>query len=159
MPSTKPTIVLIPGSFCPAALVWDAVMSHLHEAGYDTLAIELPTVSPPSTAPAKTMANDAAHTHGIIEALANDDKEVLVVMHSYGGIPGTQAVEGLTRKERKGKGKEGGVMGMVHVSSLLINEGENSEDSFAAFRGEPPDFFKVSVYLLPTSPGLQVRIS
>lgn len=147
MTSSKPTILLIPGSFCPSALIWDAVIDKLHHAGFDSLAVELPTVSPPSTAVPKTMADDAAHIHGVIEALANDGKHVLVVMHSYGGIPGTQAVEGLTKKERQERGKDGGVMGMVYVTSLLINAGENSEDSFAAFRGEPPDFFRVSVCL------------
>ena len=149
MASTKPTIVLVPGSFCSAALLWDAVIDKLHNAVYDAIAVELQTVSPPSTAPAKTMADDAAHIHGIVEALANDEKEVLVVMHSYGGIPGTQAVKGLTRKERQEQGKAGGVTGLVYVSSLLINEGESSEDSFAAFRGSPPEFFKVHVLLFP----------
>ena len=147
MASTKPTIVLIPGSFCSAALLWDAVIDKLHNAGYDAVAVELRTVSPPSTAPAKTMGDDAAHIHGVIEALANDDKEVLVVMHSYGGIPGTQAVKDMTRKERQDQGKKGGVTGLVYVSSLLINEGESSEDSFAPFRGSPPEFFKVHVLL------------
>ncbi len=93
------------------------------------------------------MADDAAHIHGVVEALADDSKEVLVVMHSYGGIPGTQAMKSLTGKERKGDGKQGGVTGMVYVTSLLINEGESSEDSFAAFRGDSPGFFRVSVCL------------
>ena len=146
MAFTRPTIVLIPGSFCSAALLWDAVVDKLHNVGYDTLAIELQTVSPPSTAPAKTMADDAAHIHGIVEALANDGKEVLVVMSSYGGIPGTQAVKNLTQKERQEQGKGGGVTGLVYVSSLLVNEGESSEESFAAF-ATPREFFRVSVRL------------
>ena len=97
------------------------------------------------------MADDAAHIHGIIEALVDDDKDVLVAMHSYGGIPGTQAVRGLTREERKkqqqGRKEGGGVMGLVYVSSLLVNAGESSEDSFAGVGGEPPDIFGVSVRL------------
>ena len=144
MAFTRPTIVLIPGSFCSSALVWDAVIDKLHNAGYDTLAVELQTVSPPSTAPAKTMTDDAAHIHGIVEALANDDKEVIVVMSSYGGIPGTQAVKNMTQKERQEQGKGGGVTGLVYVSALLINEGESSEDSFEAFP-MPHEFFRVSV--------------
>ena len=149
MASTKPTIVLVPGSFCSSALVWDAVIDRLHNAGYDTLAVELQTVSHPSTAPAKTMADDAAHIHGIVEALANDGKEVLVVMHSYGGIPGTQAMKNLTRKEREEQGKEGGITGLVYISSLLVNEGESSDDSFAAFATAPREFFRISVRLSP----------
>ncbi|MCJ1303207.1 GABA-specific high-affinity permease [Hypocenomyce scalaris] len=78
----------------------------LHNAGYDTLAVELQSVSPPSTAPAKTVADDAAHIHGIVEALARDDKEVLVVMSSHGGIPGTQAVKNLTKKNDRSKARE-----------------------------------------------------
>ena len=100
------------------------------------------------------MADDAAHIHGVIDALINHDgKDVLVAMHSYGGIPGTQAVRGLTRKEREKQQqqgrtlREGGVVGLVYVSSLLVNEGESSEDSFAGVGGEPPDIFGVSVRL------------
>ena len=146
MASTKPTIVLIPGSFCSAALMWDAVIDKLHHVGYDALAVELQTVSPPSTAPPKTMADDAAHIHGIVEALANDNKQILLVMHSYGGIPGTQAVKDLTAKERQEQGKGGGLTGLVYVSSLLINEGQSSDESFAPFAAAtPPEFFRVSV--------------
>ena len=148
MAHTRPTIVLVPGSFCSAALLWDAVVDKLHNAEYDAFAIELQTVGPPPTTPAKTMADDSAHIHGIVEALANDGKEVLVVMHSYGGIPGTQAVKNLSRKEQQKQGKEGGIIGLVYVSSLLLNEGESSNDSFAAFGPPmPPEVFRLSVRL------------
>lgn len=120
-------------------------MDILHHAGYEAVAVELPSVSPPSTAPAKTMTDDAAHIRGIVEALANDGKDVLLVNHSYGGIPGTQSIQGLTRKERSEQDKEGGVIGLVYITSLLINEGENSNESFAPFSAEPPGFFNVSV--------------
>ncbi len=142
----RPTILLVPGSFCPAALFWDSVVDRLHTAGYDTLAVELPTVQAPSTAPANTMADDAAYINGIIEALANDGKEVLVTMHSYGGIPGTQAMQNVTQKERHEQGKEGGVTGLLYISSFLVNEGESSGDSSAPFP-ESRDFIDVSVCL------------
>lgn len=147
MTTTKPTIVLIPGSFCSAALLWDPVIDGLHDAGYEALSVELKTVGPPSTSPAKTMADDAAHVHGIVEALANDGIEVLIVMSSYGGIPGTQAVQGLHLTERQNSGKPGGVMGLVYVSALLVNTGESSEDSFAPFvtPHASHSFFRLSV--------------
>ena len=132
----KPTIVLVPGSFCSAALLWDQVVDKLHDAGYTTIAVELQTVGPVSTAPAKTLADDAAHIHGVVEALANEGKDVILAMASYGGIPGTQAVKNLIRKERQSQGKEGGIVGLVYLSALLINEGECSNDSFAPF-GRP----------------------
>lgn len=147
MASTKPTVVLVPGSFCSGALQWDVVIDKLHDAGYEALAVELQTVSPPSTAPAKTMADDAAHIHGVVEALADDGEDVVLVMSSYGGIPGTQAVKDLSRKERQAQGKKGGIAALVYVSSLLINEGESSTDSFAPFAQptDTPGLIKVSV--------------
>lgn len=70
-------------------------------------------------------------------------------MSSYGGIPGTQAVKDLTWKERLEQGKGGGVSGLVYVSSVLLNEGESSNESFAPFRSpdaaQAQEFLKVSV--------------
>ncbi|KAK5064313.1 hypothetical protein LTR84_000146 [Exophiala bonariae] len=150
----KPTVVLIPGSFCSAALLWDAVIDDLHDAGYEATAIELRTVSPPSTSPPRTMTDDAAHIHGVIEALANEGREILIVMSSYGGIPGTQATQDMTLSQRQSDGKTGGVMGLVYVSALLINEGESSEDSFAPFVTPQAShsFFKVSGEYLHLDP-------
>ena len=119
-------------------------MDILYKEGYDAIAVELPSVNPPSTEPAKTMVDDAARIHGIVESLANDGKDAVLVMHAYGGIPGTQSVHGLTRKERSEQGKEGGVTGLIYISSLLVNEGENAQDSIAPFSGLP-DFFKFAV--------------
>lgn len=146
MAGDKPTIVLVPSSFCPSALLWDKVIDKLHSAGYDAIAVELQSVSPPSTAPGKTMSDDAAHIHGVVERLADEGKAVVLAMHSYGGIPGTQSVKGLSRKERQQQGKKGGVARLVYVAAMLINEGENSGDSFGEF-AEPREYFKVSVCL------------
>jgi pimeloyl-ACP methyl ester carboxylesterase len=162
-PTTKPTIVLIPSSFCPSALLWDKTVDILHSSGYDTIAIELPTVGPPSTAPGKTMLDDAAQIHGIVEALADEGKDVMLVMHSYGGIPGTQSVHGLSRKERSQQGKAGGVVRLIYISALLINEGETSNDSLAPFTSGPPPFFRPAVSCIrflppPSLPSLSPKV-
>lgn len=151
-PQAMPTILLIPSSFCPSALLWDKTINHLHRAGYATLAIELPSVGPPSTAPGKTMLDDAAHIHGIVQQLADGGgKEVVLVMHSYGGVLGTQAVDGLSVKERSERGAKGGVIGLVYVNAILINAGENLMESLAPFSGGgPPEFFRFEVWHGPS---------
>jgi pimeloyl-ACP methyl ester carboxylesterase len=143
--TTKPTIILVPSSFCPSALLWDKTVDILRSSGYDTIAIELPTVEPPATAPEKSMLDDAVPIHGVVEARANDGKDAMLVMHSYGEIPGTQAVHGLSRKERSQEGKTGGVACLVYISALLVKEGENSNDSLAPFTSGLPPFFTPAV--------------
>ena len=150
-----PTIVLVPSSFCSASLTWNAVVDALFSAGHhDVVAVDLPSVSPPSSLPGKNMTDDANHIRGVIEAIANKGREVVLVMHSYGGIPGTQSLSGVTRGERRNaaggndKGKEGtgvgGVVRLVYVSSLLVREGENSDDSLKPFKRQA-DLFRVEV--------------
>lgn len=145
-----PTIVLVPSSFCSASLTWNAVVDALFSAGHhDVVAVDLPSVSPPSSLPGKNMTDDANHIRGVIEAIANKGREVVLVMHSYGGIPGTQSLSGVTRHERRNaaggndKGK-GGVVRLVYASSLLVREGENSEDSFKPFERQA-DLFRLEV--------------
>jgi hypothetical protein len=84
MASARPTIVLIPSSFCPSALLWYKIIDILHSRSYDTVAVELPSIGSTSTAPAKTMLEDAVHIYGIVEYLANDGKDILLVMIRMG---------------------------------------------------------------------------
>jgi pimeloyl-ACP methyl ester carboxylesterase len=48
-------------------------------------------------------------------------KDVMVVMHSYGGIVGTEAVhESLAKKAREGKVLPGGVLGLLYMCAFLL---------------------------------------
>ena len=140
----KPTILLIPGSFCPSALFYDPVVDRLFAAGYDAIPIELLTCTAPSTAKAATMEDDAARIHGVAEKLLDLGKDVVIVMNSYGGLPGTQACEGLSKKEREAAGKPGAVTGLVYLTALLVQDGESLGESMAGDAGLP-EYLKVDV--------------
>lgn len=145
MASTKPTILLVPGSFCPSALFFDPVANQLRKAGYSVIPIELLTVGPPSTAKPATMEDDAARIHGIVEWLLDNGKDVLIAMNSYGGIPTTQACQGLSKKERDAGGKIGGqIIGLVYMSALLVQNNENLAESLGTGAGLP-DYVKINV--------------
>ena len=53
-----------------------------------------------------------------------DGFEVVVLMHSYGGQPGSAAMKGLGVKERARGGKKGGVSRLVYVASYALRVGE-----------------------------------
>jgi pimeloyl-ACP methyl ester carboxylesterase len=69
------------------------------------------------------MYDDADHIHKTIAGLADQGNSVILVVNSYGGIPGTQAVKGLSKAERAGYGKAGALVGIVYLSSFIAEEG------------------------------------
>lgn len=50
------------------------------------------------------------------------EKDVVVVYHSYGGIPGGGAAYGLSKTARAKEGKKGVVTGLTYVSGFVIRE-------------------------------------
>ena len=51
------------------------------------------------------------------------DHDVIVVMHSYSGIPGGQALDGLDKKTTTEQGLKGGVVRLVYIMSFIVPEG------------------------------------
>lgn len=49
----------------------------------------------------------------ILEELDNKGNDVVLVVHSYGGLCGTNACEGLAKKDREGKNTS--VLGVVYL--------------------------------------------
>lgn len=47
-----------------------------------------------------------------------------MLLHSYGGLPGSAAMKGLGTSDRLRDGKKGGVKRLVYVSSYVLMEGE-----------------------------------
>jgi len=55
-----------------------------------------------------------------------EKKRVIVVMHSYGGVVGTQAVlEEYGEKWRGERGGVGGVMALFWISAFILEKGES----------------------------------
>jgi hypothetical protein len=53
-------------------------------------------------------------------------RDIVLIRHSYSGVPVTQSLEGLSTKERQKQGKAGGVVGLAYkdvpVSYLFTEE-------------------------------------
>lgn len=77
---------------------------------------------PPST----NLADDAEHIRQTsLNHLIAQGKEVVVVMHSYSGLPGTESVKGLLRTDLAAQGKNGGVVALVYITAFLLKAGES----------------------------------
>ncbi|KAL4733316.1 Alpha/beta hydrolase fold-1 [Aspergillus similis] len=114
--------VLVPGSFSPPSF-YDKVTPLLNARGYATYSTALKSVNN-AEGPVVTMYEDADHIHKTIAGLADQGKWVILAVNSYGGIPGTQAVQGLSKAERAASGKPGALVGIVYLSSFIAEEGD-----------------------------------
>ncbi|EXJ87549.1 hypothetical protein A1O3_04509 [Capronia epimyces CBS 606.96] len=119
---SKPSLLLIPGSFCPPEL-YDQVVDPVIARGYEIRALHLPSVGLAADKGREgslpTMYDDAAFIAQEAEKLADQGKAVVLIAHSYGGVPTTQSVKGLAASERKKQGKPGGIVRLAYMTSLV----------------------------------------
>ena len=117
-------------------------MTILESSKFETHCLPLPSLNctNPQTA---TAAKDAASIRcEALQPLINNGKEVLLVMHSYGGVPGSAAAKRLSTVERRQQGLKGGVIGQVFVAAMVLEEGDTLLSSLG---GEWPDLMKPNV--------------
>lgn len=141
----KPTVILIPGAW-HSADCYDILLPHLKAAGYDSLPLTLPSVG--ADPALQSLEPDVQHIRDNIEPLLARSKDVVVVMHSYGGIPGSSAVKGLAKSEREAQGLSGGVTALVYMCAWMIEEGKSARESGGGRGGKlGPESLKVEVRL------------
>ena len=59
----------------------------------------------------------------LIQLIDTEEKEGILVVHSYTGMPGAEAPEGLGKKDRQDKGLKGGVARLVFIMAYAMPEG------------------------------------
>ncbi|KAK4943610.1 hypothetical protein LTR10_016905 [Elasticomyces elasticus] len=136
---SKPSIVIVPGSFSPAYFYSD-IVDKLRRDGFDAIVEELPSASRSPPEKAATMQDDAAVFRDVVEKLADQGKDVVFVTHSYGGMVGTEASKGISKKERKEAGKEGGLVKLVYLTSVVATPGKSIGELMGS---SLPTFFEV----------------
>lgn len=123
------TIAIVPGSFSPAHC-YTTLTDRLTQHGVQSVVIDLPSVGRRDGKPPGTMTDDVNEISRVVSALADDGKEVILMTHSYGGIPGTQSLENLSHKARSSEGKPGGIKQVVYLTSVLVQVGVSNFDLF-----------------------------
>ena len=146
--SHKLTILLIPGAW-HTPVFFGGLIGKLNGRGLDTRTLQLPTTAT-SGEGATSPADDAdAHTDAaaVSELLARlvhgEDREVLVLAHSYGTLAAMEAVAvDATLAARRSEGRRGGVMGVLSLSGMLVVPGGTIGDTTGA---APPAWTEVIV--------------
>jgi alpha-beta hydrolase superfamily lysophospholipase len=114
----KPVIVLVHGAW-HHPLHYRALIWALQEQGYTVLAPLNATVGIDDAIAGKTHKDDVKRIHDYLLPVLDEGREVLMVCHSYGGVPGTASIEGHSVAERAAKGLKGGIKSVLYISALL----------------------------------------
>ncbi|EAT78530.2 hypothetical protein SNOG_13905 [Parastagonospora nodorum SN15] len=122
MAATRPFIVIVPGGAQNPAHY--GYLSHLLLlAGYPVYSALLPSVG---TEGKVTIDDDAAYIRDrmLLPILDYEEHDVILLMHSYGGIPGSAAANGLSKTERSAQGKNTSVIGQIYFAAILAKGGD-----------------------------------
>jgi pimeloyl-ACP methyl ester carboxylesterase len=145
-PSTmsKPTIVFVPGAWHTSA-AFNAVIALLKTHDYESIGLHLPSVG--GNPVVTDMDPDKALIRSTATKLVEAGKDVLVVSHSYGGVPANSSLEGLSKTERANAGKKGGVIGMAMIAAFLLDAGRSLLNG-----GRPAEWTSKQVSLVQSNP-------
>ena len=140
--------VLVPGITSVASAVYEPLVKQLALIGVkDFKPLDIPSVNPTlPLSPNAFEADVSAIREALAEAIESKSLDVVLVGHSYGGVPCVAAAEGLWKTTRERQGRKGGIVKVALIAAPLVLTGETVgglrreyESQFGAIEGPPPD--------------------
>ncbi|KAL8793250.1 MAG: hypothetical protein Q9195_004186 [Heterodermia aff. obscurata] len=138
--SSKPVFIIVPGAAQTPSHY--AYLQHLLlSQGYGVLSALLPTVG---TSSPVTIEDDAEFIRSrmLLPVLDGEKHNVIMISHSYSGIPASAAAKGLGKDDRAADGKETFVLGQIFIAAMLPKGGDG-RDLIATFGGQLPPHIRV----------------
>jgi pimeloyl-ACP methyl ester carboxylesterase len=127
MAHTLPTIVLVHGAWHTPPN-YQGFVDSLKEAGFSVHCPRLPSCTNTSPPPA-SFADDVKTVRTVIKNCVEAGERVLMVMHSYGGAVGTDAVtDALLRRTRAAANQPGGVIHLLYLCAYMLQPGTSVID-------------------------------
>ncbi|KAJ5093069.1 hypothetical protein N7456_008930 [Penicillium angulare] len=124
MPASKPEIVFIGGAWhYPESY---AKFTTILESQQD-LTVHVPQLTTMNGArpPTADLYTDTALIRQLVTELSDKSHTLIILMHSYGGQVGTNALAGLGVETRKKQGLPGGVVELVYICTHVLQEGQS----------------------------------
>ena len=118
---SRPSILIVAGSFTRPQF-YDQVVHAVKAKGYEIRALHSPSVGlepGPREEEPPTMYDDATFIAKETKSLADEGKNVILVAHSYGGVPATESTKGLGKDERAAQGKKGGIVRLAYMTAMV----------------------------------------
>lgn len=126
MATSTPDIILVSGawhqpeSYAKFRIALEAQGLTVHIPRLTTMNGERP--------PTTDLYTDSAAIRKFVTGLADAGRSLVVLMHSYGGQVGTEAIAGLGAETRQQQGLSGGVVKLVYIAGVANEEGQTMMD-------------------------------
>ncbi|KUJ13786.1 alpha/beta-hydrolase [Mollisia scopiformis] len=114
-----PLIVLVHGAW-HRPNSFKKLQVELERQGYEVLCPALVTMSKTKENAGATHLDDVALIHELLRPHLDQGREVVIVGHSYGGVPSVVSCEGNTVDERAAQGKKGGIRAIVFIAAIVL---------------------------------------
>jgi pimeloyl-ACP methyl ester carboxylesterase len=111
---SRPVFICVPGA-SHSHLIYERVKLALSYHGYTTIPLALPSIG--GNPPTYDFSEDVQAIRSMVTQVVDSGTDVILVMHSYGGVPGGEALRGLGKREREQVGLRGGVVRLVFIMS------------------------------------------
>lgn len=116
----KPQLVFVSGAWHVPAH-FEPLTSKLSALGYTCHVKQMPAVG--SSNPPKDLSEDIAFVRAAVEkAIGDDENDIVVICHSWGGIITGSALTDLGKVARKKKGKKHGVLRTGYIAAFMVPE-------------------------------------
>ncbi|KAH0351390.1 alpha/beta-hydrolase, partial [Aureobasidium melanogenum] len=120
----KPVIVIVPGAWhVPAHYAHLALK--LNAYGYTIDCIESSSTNDEKDLPEDTWKEDISIIRNAITSHTEAGRDVALVMHSFGGLAGSEAACGLGKKSSE---TSGSVVKLIYLAAFMMKEGESPVD-------------------------------
>lgn len=118
----KPTIVIAPGAWHVPSH-YEPIAKLLRNAGYEVSPVKHPSVGIASD-PGTMLHKDVEVVANTLRQLVNSGKDVVLLMHSYGGVTGSEAAAVVSEELRSNpKQSAGRIRRLVYLAAHVINKG------------------------------------
>ena len=120
---SKPAIVLVHGGW-HVPQHYEVLLSRLSHQGFE---VHYPILATCDEAIILTasMYDDAQIIRTHVIDLTDRGHEIILLLHSYGGVVGTEAAAGLSQTERAAKDLSGGITHLIYMSGYMLQVGES----------------------------------
>lgn len=129
--STKPAIVIIHGGW-HVPQNYEELKTALQVVGYDVYVPSLPSTNG-SRPPNADLSDDTKVVRSFVEKLLSEGRNIAVLMHSYGGQVGSNALYGMSLESRSAQGLKGGVSHLIYVTAFAVPEGTSMMNLLEVF--------------------------
>jgi pimeloyl-ACP methyl ester carboxylesterase len=139
-------IIFVPGAW-HSPDCFNSVIENLEKSGHSTDKVHLASVGPPKHL--SDFGNDVEIIRSHIIRAVDAGLKVVLVAHSYGGIPSSEAIKDLDHETRQKNNEPGGVVHLFLCSSFIIDEGHSLS---SAFGGQDLPWYSVTHDRLEVNP-------